>query len=102
MPMLTTSVIGWPSAPAARPSRTSAAKASIFSRISAMSGATSRPLTITGARARSRSAVCSTARSSVTLIRSPRIIASRLAPTSAASASDFSIAMVVAFTRCFE
>ena len=30
MPMLTTSVIGWPSAPRTRPSRTSAAKASIL------------------------------------------------------------------------
>ena len=32
MPMLMTSVIGWPSAPRTRPSRTSAAKASILSR----------------------------------------------------------------------
>ena len=33
MPILMTSVIGWPSAPRTRPSRTSAAKPSIFSRV---------------------------------------------------------------------
>ena len=38
MPILMTSVIGWPSAPRTRPSRTSAAKLSIFSRVPMTSG----------------------------------------------------------------
>ena len=81
MPMLTTLVIGWPSAPRTRPSRTSAAKASILSRSALTAGATSTPSTRTGAPERSRSALCSAARRSVELTRSPRNIASRLAAT---------------------
>ena len=81
MPMLTTSVIGWPSAPRTRPSRTSAAKASILSRSALTAGATSTPSTRTGAPERSRSALCSAARRSVELTSSPRNIASRLAAT---------------------
>ena len=48
MPILMTSVIGWPSAPRTRPSRTSAAKLSIFSRTPMTSGITSLPSTRTG------------------------------------------------------
>ena len=87
MPMLTTLVIGWPRAPRTRPSRTSAAKASILSRSALIAGATSTPSTRIGAPERSRSALCSAARRSVELTSSPRNIASRLAATSAASAS---------------
>ena len=48
MPILMTSVIGWPSAPRTRPSRTSAAKLSIFSRVPMTSGMTSLPSTRIG------------------------------------------------------
>ena len=83
MPILMTSVIGWPSAPRTRPSRTSAAKLSILARVSMTSGMTSWPSTSTGLPEKLRSAVCRTARFSVTLIFSPANIASRLASTSA-------------------
>ena len=92
MPMLTTSVIGWPSAPRTRPSRTSAAKLSIFSRAPMISGITSSPSTSTGSPEKLRSAVCSAARLSVILIYTPANIASRLASTLAALASSTSAA----------
>ena len=50
----------------------------------------------------SRSAVCSTARFSDTLMCSPRNIASRLAGTPDSSASSTSSAMVSSVTRFFE
>ena len=83
MPILMTSVIGWPSAPRTRPSRTSAAKVSIFSRVPITSGMTSLPSTSTGLPEKLRKAVCRTARFSVTLIFSPANIAARLASTPA-------------------
>ena len=102
MPMLTTSVIGWPSAPRTRPSRTSAAKLSILSRVPITSGMTSWPSTMTGLPEKLRSAVCRTARFSVTLIFSPANIASRLASTPQALASATSAARTGASTRCLE
>ena len=61
MPILMTSVIGWPSAPCTRPSRTSAAKLSIFSRVPITSGMTSWPSTSTRLPEKLRKAVCRTA-----------------------------------------
>ena len=102
MPMLMTSVIGWPSAPRTRPSRTSAAKLSIFSRVPMTSGITSLPSTRTGLPEKLRKAVCRTARFSVTLIFTPANIASRRASTWAALASSTSAAKTPASMRCLE
>ena len=85
MPMFTTSVTR-PPAPSKPPPRTASAKRSIRSSVSRTSGITSRPSTITEPSSE-RSAVWSTARPSVSLIRSPANMASRRASTPAASAS---------------
>ncbi len=104
MPILMTSVIGWPSAPRTRPSRTSAAKLSIFSRTPITSGITSLPSTRTGLPSKLRKAVCRTARFSVVLIFSPANMASRLASTLAVLASSTSAlrARVDALLRIIE
>ena len=77
MPMLTTSVIGCPDEPSQRPPRTSSLNAAIRSRTPCTWATTSSPSTISRDSRGSRSAVCSTERRSVVLIRSPRNIAPR-------------------------
>ena len=76
MPMLTTLRIRSPVAPVHAPERTRAARSAIRSSTSWTSGTTSWPSTSITASRGARSATCSTGRSSVTLMRSPRNIAS--------------------------
>ena len=83
MPMLMTSVI-LPPCPAKRPSRTWSANSRMRTWVSRTSGITSRPSS-TIAPSRLRSAVCRTARSSVSLMRVPPNMASRRPATGAAS-----------------
>ena len=90
MPMLTTVAMRLPVTPVHSPERTRSAKAYTRSSTSWTSATTSWPSTLSDASAGSRSAVCSTARSSVTLMCSPASMASRrpVTPTSSASASS--------------
>ena len=78
MPMLTTLRTGLPLRPRHAPERTCSAKAAILSSTSRTPGMTSlpSPWSITGPPERARSATCRTARSSVSLMCSPRNIAS--------------------------
>ncbi len=69
IPMLTTVRIGLPVAPSQRPERRSSEKTRIFSKTALTAGMTSTPSTSTGVFERLRSAVWSTARPSVQLIR---------------------------------
>ncbi len=69
---------------------------------SCTSATTSCPSTTSVAVAGSRSAVCSTARFSETLMWSPRNIASRCSATPDSSASSMSSAMVSSVTRFLE
>ena len=71
MPILTTSANFCPVAPRRVPARTASAKPFICSSTRWTSGITSRPSTRTGGRGGARSAVCSTARFSEVLMRSP-------------------------------
>ncbi len=102
MPMFTMSVKRAPVAPPMAPSRTPAAKAAVASSTSRTSAMTSWPSTSTGRSERLRSAVCSTARPSVTLIFSPANMASRASSTSAARASASSFSRVSGRMRFFE
>ena len=88
MPMLTTSVKGSPSAAVMRPSRRPSANAAMRSRLSRTPAVTACPSTFGARSGEGRSAVCSTARSSVLLIFSPSNMAARWAGRPAASASS--------------
>ena len=83
MPMLTTFAIVSPVWPFHSPERTRSQNAAIRSSTSCTSATTSRPSTISERPRGIRSATCSTARSSVTLMCSPANIASRRAATPA-------------------
>ncbi len=83
MPMLTTFVIGLPVWPFHSPERIRSENAAIRSSTSCTSATTSRPSTISERPRGIRSATCSTARSSVTLMCSPANIASRRSATPA-------------------
>ncbi len=100
MPMLITVVIVSPVAPRQVPERTCSAKPAIASSTVWTSGTTSAPSTGSVADRGSRRAVCSTARSSVLLMRSPASIASRRDSTPAARARSSSNATVVSVMRC--
>ncbi len=103
MPMLTTSVKRWPLAALMAPPRTASAKAPIFSRSAATSGITSWPcasIALPGVRV--RSAMCITARPSVTLIASPPNNAARRSSSLAARTSANSRSIVSDVTRCLE
>ena len=102
MPMLTTLRIGWPVNPVHSPERTLSGKAAIRSSTSCTSGTTFSPSTSMTASRGARSATCSTGRFSVTLIRSPRNIASRSAVTPRAAARSRSSRSVSSVTRLRE
>jgi hypothetical protein len=102
MPMLTTLRMRLPVWPVHLPERTCSAKSAILSSTACTLGTTFSPATSTTASSGARSAVCSTARPSVTLIRSPRNIASRSPNTSVAVASSWSSASVSSVIRCLE
>ncbi len=90
MPMFTTLRIGRPVAPVHSPLRTRSAKAAMRSSTSCTAGTTSAPSTSIRVPRGARSATWRTARPSVTLIFSPRNMASMRSrrPHSAASASS--------------
>ncbi len=102
MPMFTTFLMRRPVWPVHSPERTLSANALIRSSTACTFGTTFSPSTRTSASRGARSAVCSTARSSVVLMRSPRNIASRSPNTPVAVASSWSRASVSSVTRCLE
>ncbi len=100
MPMLTTFRICLPVWPFHSPERTFCENAPIRSSTWCTPGTTSTPSTVTDAERGWRSAVCSTARPSDTLILSPRNIASMCSrsPDSAASCrSRVTVSSVIRF-----
>mmetsp|Transcript_16302 Transcript_16302/g.41691 ORF Transcript_16302/g.41691 Transcript_16302/m.41691 type:complete len:210 (-) Transcript_16302:237-866(-) len=99
MPMATTLFSGLPVTPTHSSSRTLLEKVLILLSTSCTSGTTSLPSTITFCDFLARSAVCSTARSSVMLMCSPLNMASILPRRSVSSASLNSLAMVALVTR---
>ena len=101
MPILTTSVIFLPVAPFSAPERMPSENSPMAASTALTSGITSRPSTMTGVLERLRSAVCSTARSSVMLMISPANIASRFSSTPAALASASSTASTLVVHRAF-
>ena len=102
MPMLTTLRIGLPVWPVHSPPRTRSAKAPIRSSTSWTSLTTSTPST-TSERSRGiRSATWSTERSSETLIRSPRNIASRRSASPDSLGERQSSSSVSSVIRFFE
>ena len=102
MPMLTTAPIRSPPAPRHSPPRTCSANAAIRSSTSCTGPTTSSPPTSIRAPRGARSAVCSTGRSSETLIRSPASIASMRWGSPACSASAASRSSVRGVIRCLE
>ena len=102
MPTLTTVRMRSPVAPVQSPVRTRSAIAPIRSSTSWTSGTTSWPSTSITASRGARRAVWSTARFSVTLMRSPRNIASARLATPARSASATSRSSVSRVTRFLE
>jgi len=102
MPMLTTVAMGFPVAPVHAPLRTSTLKAAMRLSTSCTAGTTFSPSTSMSAPEGARSAVCNTARCSVTLIFSPANMASRRASTSAASATERNAARTVSSIRFLE
>jgi hypothetical protein len=102
IPMLTTSVIDLPVWPFHAPLRTRSVKSRIFASTALTWGMTSAPSTRIGRFERLRSATCSTARCSVTLILSPENIRSRQPATSACSASASSSRQVSSVARCLD
>ena len=103
MPMLTTVRIRSPVAPTHEPSRTASANAAI--RAEHLVHVGDDVVAVDARRARPagwRSAVCSTARRSVTLIGSPANIASRRASTPAAVATASRASTTASSTRCFD
>ena len=102
IPMLTTARMRLPVCPSHSPERTRSEKADMRSSTSCTSRTTSTPST-TSERSRGiRRAVCRTARSSVTLMCSPRNIASRRSSSLQARASSTSRRSVSSVTRCFD
>ncbi len=102
MPMLTMSVMALPVWPRQVPECSDSVKRRILVSTAFTSGITSLPSTNTGVFERLRSAVCSTARPSVTLILSPLNMRSMNALSSACSARSTSRRRVSAVTRCLE
>ncbi len=100
MPMLTTVEIGRPVAPCHCFERTFSAKALILSSTACTSRLTSWPSTTRPASAGARSAVCSTARSSLTLMCAPVYMASMRSRSPARSARATSRPMVSPVARC--
>ena len=102
MPTLMTFLIGLPVWPFHSPERIRSEKAAIRSRTAWTSATTSTPSTTRVASRGIRSATCRTARSSETLMCSPRNIMSRRSSRWDSSASWRSSRMVSSVTRFFE
>ena len=102
MPTLTTAVMRLPVWPVHRPSRTRSANSAMRSSTACTSATTSTPSTTSWASRGSRSAVWSTARSSVELMWSPRNIAARRSPSPDSSARATSRSSVSSVARCFD
>jgi hypothetical protein len=102
MPMLITFRIRWPVCPVHAPDRTRSAKSCIRSSTSCTSRTTSTPSTTSDASRGMRSATCSTARSSETLMCSPRNMASLRSGIPDSTASSTSSRMVSSVTRFLE
>ncbi len=100
--MLTTLRIRLPVCPFQAPLRTRLAKSLIASSTAWTSGTTFFPSTVIEAPRGARRATCKTARFSVTLILSPRNIASMRPRRSASSANPRKSASVSSVTRFFE
>ena len=102
MPMLTTLRIRLPVCPVWLPSRTALQKVVIRSSTSCTSATTSTPSTTSERPRGMRRATCNTARSSVTLMWSPRNMASVRSASPHAPASSASSRIVSSVIRCFE
>ncbi len=102
MPMFTTLTIGLPVWPFHSPLRTRSAKADMRSSTACTSATTSTPSTTSDASLGIRRATWSTARSSDTLMWSPRNMASIRSRSPQASASATRRRIVSSVTRCFE
>ena len=102
MPMLTTVRIRSPVCPVHSPERTASAKRAILASTACTSATTSWPSTVSDASAGSRSAVCSTARSSLVLMCCPENIASMRSGSPARRASEASSGTVSRVMRFLE
>jgi hypothetical protein len=102
MPMLITLRMRLPVWPFHVPLRTRSENAAIRSSTACTSGTTFLPSTTIDASRGARSATCSTARSSVMLILSPRNIASMRARRPHCCARSISSLIVSSVTRCLE
>ena len=102
MPMFTTLRIGLPVWPVQAPERMRSANAPMRSSTACTWATTSTPSTTSEASAGMRSATCNTARSSETLMWSPRNIASMCSRRPDSPASRSSSRIVSSVTRCFE
>ena len=102
MPRLTTLRTGLPVCPSHSPARTRRAKPAILRRTACTSGTTFFPSTSITASSGARSATCSAARPSVTLIFSPRSMASRRASRWQARARSSRRRSVSSVIRCLE
>ena len=102
MPMFTTFRMGLPVWPVHPPLRTRVAKSAILSRTACTAGTTFFPSTTKEACLGARRATWRTARSSVTLILSPRNIPSIRAGRPDSPARRTSIPIVSSVTRFFE
>ena len=102
MPMLTTFLIALPVWPFHSPDRTRVAKELIWSKTWWTSATTSTPSTTSDASLGMRNATCRTARSSETLMCSPRNIASRRSASPDSFARSNNRRSVSSVTRCFE
>ncbi len=102
MPTLTTVRIRLPVWPTHAPERTCSENAAMRSSTSLTSATTSMPSTTRVSVRGMRNATCSTERSSLTLIRSPRNMASMWVRRPDSRASCTSAAMVASVTRFLE
>ena len=100
--MLITFLMGLPVKPLNSPERTRVENSRMRPSTAWTSPTTSCPSTVSVAVAGMRSATCSTARFSDTLMCSPRNIASRRSATPDSAASSTSSRMVSSVTRFFE
>ena len=102
MPMFTTSVIRSPEWPRHSPERTAPEKRAIASSPRSTPTRIASSASQTGVSRESRSSACSTARSSVVLMRAPANIAPARSITPASQASARSRCIVSSVTRFFE
>ncbi len=100
--MLTTVRMRSPVCPVHSPERTASANRAILASTACTSATTSCPSTVSEASSGSRSAVCSTARSSLVLMCTPVNIASMRSGSPARRASAVSSGTVSRVIRCLE